>query len=115
MSDLDQFCKFKIGDVVSPKVQRPGFDARGRVFTPQLLQIVERYIVECYGGIQVNYRLRAHSAPTGWTNESYSFLVELIMLTEPELVMAMVPALTDEPPPPKPRRPKDDPAETSAA
>lgn len=106
MSQLDPFFKFKIGDVLRPVIQRPGYTANGMKFSPQYMVVVERYLVECYGGIQATYRCRTHTSGGGGilTGGDYSFLVELVALTEPELTLADLPPLTDEAPPPRARR-----------
>lgn len=107
MSDLDPFFKFNIGDIVRPTVQRFGYTREGHKFTPQMLVVVERFLIECYGGIQASYRLRTHTAfeidGVLLSANGYSFVAELIELTEPELTAAELPELTPDSPAPRRR------------
>jgi hypothetical protein len=115
-SPLDLFFKFNIGDTVRPKVHQPGYLPNGTKFTPQMLVIVERALMECYGGVQAIYRCRAHTTQEGGIlgpnyGGGYAFVSELIQLTEPELTAMPLPELSAEKPP-RPARSTSPPNET---
>jgi hypothetical protein len=96
---LDSIFTFKIGDVVRPKAQEPGYNREGQRLSPQRLVIVERLLQQCYGGVQCNYLARAHSmANPGYfgSEAGYSFTLPLIQLTQPELMLAEPLGLTAE-------------------
>jgi hypothetical protein len=96
---LDSIFKFKIGDVLRAVVQGPGYNREGQRLNPQRLVVVERLLQQCYGGVQCNYQLRAHSTanPGYFGSESgYSFSIPLIQLTEPELMLCEPLELTAE-------------------
>ena len=97
MSKLDEFFKFKIGDVVRPIIQRPGYHADGRKVSPQFMQICERHLQECYGGIQAFYDCRVHTITTdnGFLDTTYAFHLPYIKLSEPELVAYDLPELSE--------------------
>lgn len=104
MSELDPFFKFKIGDSVRPRVHRPGYDIDRRKYAAQELVILERWLHECYGGIQANYLVRVHVGSDGFGTTSYGFVKDPFTLTEPELVPFEVPELSAT----KPERKKDE-------
>jgi hypothetical protein len=96
---IDTFFKFKIGDVLRPKVQGPGYNRDGQRLNPQLMVVVERNLTECYGGIQANYFMRCHStsSPGYFGSEAgYAFTIPLVQMTEPELMLAEDMGLTQE-------------------
>ncbi len=78
MQFQDHF-RFKIGDIVQSR-------ASGRLKNaciPQALEIVERLVQECYGGVQAHYKVRAHTADA--KNGAIGFHPDLFLFTEPEV------------------------------
>lgn len=101
MSQLDTFFKFKIGDSVKPKVHMRGYDEEGRRHVAQLLVVVERWLIECHGGVQMQYMVRAHALAESYRMMGYSFVPPLIQISEPELEEYPPNTLTPNKPEPK--------------
>lgn len=62
---LDSLCKFQVGQVVVMKVHAVWHEkdkGKPKTYTPaiQPMHVVERTVVQCYGGIQVYYLVRPH-------------------------------------------------------
>jgi hypothetical protein len=88
---LDQVCKFKIGQLVTPKVQYALLNAlkdnqRPLLFRQKpkctVLVILDRIIQQCYGGVQVAYACRAHLLH----EHALAFHLEQTKFMEPELM-----------------------------
>lgn len=94
MINLDEFFKFKIGDYVKAKAHEQGFDAESRRHVAQVLIVVERWLIECHGGVQMQYMVRAHSMHEAYRMLGYSFVASLIQLSEPELEEYVRPKLS---------------------
>lgn len=77
---LDSLCKFKIGDNVTVKTQ--ALIASGHM-RPQIMQILDRVVIECYGGMQINYSCRISGVPG---DGEASTVKDPFTFTEPELV-----------------------------
>lgn len=89
MNKLDEICKFKIGQLCTVKAHRelaqylpqtPRSIIRGRP-KPQVMQVLDRIVHECYGGVQVAYECRAHMVQS----DTLAFGVQTLKLMEPEL------------------------------
>ena len=87
MSPIDHLCKFKIGDLVTLKAMNALIDPaeKGRLFDPkpQIMQVVERSLLECYGGLQVNYIVRVVMRDVQGTMAVHR---DLFQFTEPEVM-----------------------------
>lgn len=87
LAALDAMCQFKIGSTVYTKVSvaliAPGPKKKRHMTDPQPLQVIERHITQCYGGVQVNYILRAHVTDR-WQG-AVGFSSELQRMVEIEL------------------------------
>lgn len=81
---IEGLFKFKIGDVVMTTTFSQ-MKQTSKHIKPQLLQVVERNIQECYGGVQIHYDVRAHVI--GEFGSSAAFHQNLFRLTEPELML----------------------------
>lgn len=85
---LDKICKFKIGDQVTLRSQLNIARSRlSKISQPQFMQIMERTVLQCYGGVQVSYLCRI-SATSGF-EKSIVTVKDPFMFTEPELVEYM--------------------------
>jgi hypothetical protein len=80
---MDSICKFKVGDVVYPLIHRIFTDKKGKHLKTTPLQVIERVVQQCYGGIQVAYVVRVH-LPGEWSTPC-SFSTEFQRLLEIEL------------------------------
>lgn len=101
MINLDEFFKFKIGDTVKAKVHGQGWDEDSRRHVAQALAVVERWLVQCHGGVQMQYMVRAHSLTESYRMVGYSFAAPLFQISEPELEEYVRPKLSATKPEPK--------------
>jgi hypothetical protein len=85
MTNLDEFFKFKIGATVKASAHGQGWDDEGRRHVAQVLVVVERWLVECHGGVQMQYMVRAHTLAESYRLMGYSFAPPLFQMSEPEL------------------------------
>ncbi len=84
MSKLDKFFKYKIGDIVATRAgvhQMEWAKPMNDRHIPQALQILERLLQECHGGLQLHYVVRAHNLKL---YDAGGLCLEGIRLTEPE-------------------------------
>jgi hypothetical protein len=81
MSKIEVEPRFEIGDIVVLKSQVVCSPV-GRV---QVAQIVERLIVQCYGGTQVTYHIRIATPAKRWGDAAANGDGRLFNFTEPEL------------------------------
>jgi hypothetical protein len=109
MTNLDEFFKFKIGDTVKAKAHGQGWDDDSRRHIAQVLVVVERWLVECHGGVQMQYMVRAHSMHESYRMMGYGFASALFQLSEPELEEYVRPALSKTKPAYKPDSAEDKP------
>jgi hypothetical protein len=97
LAGLDKACRFKSGDIVAMaahvEVRRLMRGGKKRRHIPALqpLQIIERGITQCYGGIQAFYICRAHIMETFG---NMAFGTELLRVMEIEVTE--MPAEEDE-------------------
>lgn len=101
MINLDEFFKFKIGDTVKAKAHGHGFDEKSLQHVAQILIVVERWLVECHGGVQMQYMVRAHAMQESFRMMGYSFAAPLFQISEPELEDYARPKLSATKPEPK--------------
>lgn len=86
---LDANCKFKIGQKLALRAQVDALAlSDDKKFTghPQIMWVVERWVHECYGGIQVSYQLRVTDSDYGLMKVKTATVRDLMSFTEPELV-----------------------------
>lgn len=78
---LDEMCKFKIGEFLTAKAQLVAV-GKSTIHAPQTIQVIERVVQQCYGGVQIHYdcRITVVSIGAGATTGA-----QLFRFTEPEL------------------------------
>lgn len=101
MINLDEFFKFKIGDTVRAKAHEQGFDENSLRHVALILIVVERWLVECHGGVQMQYMVRVHAVQESFRMMTYSFAAPLFQISEPELEGYARPKLSATKPEPK--------------
>jgi hypothetical protein len=86
---MDSLCRFGIGQTLYTKVSVEIIERaiagkkKRRLAEPQPLQVIERWVSQCYGGVQVNYVVRPHIVDR-W-NDAVGFGTELQKMVEIEL------------------------------
>ena len=83
---LDQIFKYSVGDVVAQKTQVAGIISRlrdkARKMAVQDLEIIERWVQQCYNDIQIFYTVRVHS----YNDFQASFTEKVFRVTEDCLI-----------------------------
>ena len=94
MTDLelmDKLCKFQVGAVCAMKIQNvvyravPKDDKTGRSVQVQPMQIIERLVQQCYGGLQVAYLVRPHIIPGSFFGKEMAFGIDMVKVMEIEI------------------------------
>lgn len=84
LNALDDMFKYKIGATVATKQHVEMWELDGRGY-PHRLQILERRVQQCNGGVQLHYVVRSHNT-TGYGAELGAFDPAMHVLAEDELV-----------------------------
>jgi hypothetical protein len=100
---MSSLCKFSIGDLVGCIVAQrllASRKARSPDNLPKMqpMQIIERTVRECPGGVQICYLVRAHMFPSMFSqSDTMAFGTELITVNEIELTLLTEPEAGETP------------------